>query len=82
MEVSTQEIIPSPELEARMEREWSYPRSLSVTLLPSSPIIEGVTENWLNRGSGRGSSGRHGEGQLRSKEGGRGEQIRLRKGVE
>lgn len=53
MEISSHEIISSLELEAEKERKWSYPRSLTMIPLPSSPIIEGVIGKRLKRENGR-----------------------------
>lgn len=53
MEISTCKIISSPQLEAEMDGKWSYLRSLTVAVFPSSPIFEGVIGKRIRRGSGR-----------------------------
>lgn len=74
------QIISSLELKAGVERKWSYPRSLTVTKLPSTSIIESFNMKEAKKRKWQRNNGRHRKGQLRTKEGGKGKQQPLRCG--
>lgn len=53
MEISTREVISSLELELGMERKWTCPTSLLMTVLLTSPVTEDFVGKRLKGERGR-----------------------------